>query len=64
MKNKAVRYADSFCGCCGRSCQPTAIWCQQCLAHIRRSGHLWDQTYEAQYSKPCPYQVGLETEVG
>lgn len=51
------REPEWFCGCCGGGPIGNALWCARCLKHVSGRGPLWDQTYESQHGKPCPYQV-------
>ena len=42
-----------YCGCCGRSVQWTAMWCEDCRPHIKRQDYYdslppWERTYFAQ----------------
>lgn len=62
LVEKVWETAD-YCGCCGNEIEPTdgenaKHWCKRCWPHIAQfRGPLWEQTYEAVHSKPCPFQV-------
>jgi len=46
----------SWCGCCGRPCEDTALWCDDCALHVTHDGQPHECTYHAQHGIPCPFE--------
>ena len=51
---------EGCCGCCGRRVPWSAMWCEDCRAHIKPQdcyGSLpsWERTYYAQQKERCPF---------
>lgn len=54
MKGKREKF---YCGCCGRPCGESDMWCMECEAHVAKtSAPPWDRTYSAVHKQPCPFE--------
>jgi len=50
--------AGDWCGCCGRPCDPGAIWCALCAAHVTGKGPWHEQTWYATHrGEDCPFSA-------
>lgn len=47
--------AGSWCGCCGRPCDETVLWCLDCAAHVGRRGQPHERTWFAMHGEDCPF---------
>lgn len=50
--------ADEWCGCCGRLCEPGALWCVLCLQHVAKDGSIEERTWCATHDgEDCPFSA-------
>ncbi len=54
---KGQRVVESYCGCCGRPCSMSEIFCKDCMIHVATDNRPpWERTFFALNGEPCPFQ--------
>ncbi len=55
---KGQRVVESYCGCCGRPCSMSEIFCKDCMIHVATDNRPpWERTFSAlNPGERCPFE--------